>query len=92
VTDRRWDPEGDQERMVSPEKYTLGFVACFQEEHDMDHTMQLAITRQELSLITFGGFMLARMFPELGGKILRLQLRLIELSEAQDFMPWQTDD
>jgi hypothetical protein len=92
VTDRRWDPDGAQERMTSLEKYALGFMASFHEEHDMDNTMQLAITRQELAFITFACFVCMRMFPELGGKAMRLQLRLLELSEAQDFLPFKNRD
>lgn len=90
MTDERWDPEGVQEGLNSLEKMALGYIASRNEPDDPDDTMQLAVTKQELALIVFGGYLTLRLFPDLGGKLMRLNKRLMELSVAQEFLP--TDD
>jgi len=82
-----WDPDGDQTELKSWEKLMLGIRSVAMNEDDPDNTMQIGVTQRELALITFGGYLVLKLFPELGGTCMRLQEKLIELSEAQEFLP-----
>jgi hypothetical protein len=87
MSDNRWDPEGTQEGLNSLEKLALGYIASRNEADDPEDTMQLALTKQEVALVVFGGFLVNRLFPDLGGKCMLLNQKMMELSVAQDFLP-----
>jgi len=55
-------------------------------KHDPEDTLALAITQRELAILTFGIWLVARLFPEVSpGTLEPLLHRVQELAEAQEF-------
>lgn len=55
-------------------------------ENDPDETLQFAITKKELGTILFGLHFVHRMFPEHSEDIEALCAKIVEISEAQNFL------
>jgi hypothetical protein len=68
-------------------QYAISVVALCKADHDPENTLQVALTRRELTACSFGMILLTRMFPELGGIVHALIEKLGELGEAQEFFP-----
>jgi hypothetical protein len=85
----RWADADDIFRLPGYKRYALGALSVLNERHDPEDTMTLAVTHSELALITFSNMVTATLFPEVAERVVELNGKLIELSEAQAFLPWE---
>lgn len=63
----------------------VAYISVIDAEDNPENTMQLALTARELSTILMGNMLISTLFGELGNVTGRLNLKLFELSKAQDF-------
>lgn len=82
----------DLSRIPGWQRYYLGVQSVARQPHDPEDTMQLAITHRELALFVFGVMLVGTLFPELRRAVIAANHKLIELSAAQDFIPWDDQE
>lgn len=70
----------------------MGVYSTLHSEDDPESTMQVALTHRDLAFIVFCTTFLIRAFPELGDACEKTMRKLIELSAAQGFLPWEEDE
>lgn len=78
----------DPRKIPSWDRYYLGVHSIFHAKHDPEDTMQVALTERELAVLAFGTMLVSTMFPEVGRVGRDINGKLIELSMAQEFLPW----
>ena len=84
------DP-GSIARMPFWQRYYVGVASVMQADDNPDTTMQVAMTEKDLALSSFGIMMVGVLFPECGKACRELGRKLVELSKAQEFLPWDDD-
>jgi len=67
----------------------MGVWSTLNAEHNPEDTMQVALTHRDLAFIVFCTTFLIRAFPELSEACEDTMRKLIELSAAQGFLPWE---
>lgn len=70
----------------------MGVYATLNSEDDPEETLQVALTQRDLAFIVFCTTFLIRAFPELSEACEKTMRKLIELSAAQGFLPWEEDE
>lgn len=82
------DP-GELGKIPPHERYVIGVYSVINAEDNPEKTMQLAVTEKDLALIAFSSMVTGMMFPEVGRHVSKMSLKLMEVSDAQDFLPWE---
>lgn len=85
MSGEHWGPVDDG--MRSWDRRLLGVKSVVNSVHDPDNTMQVALTSRELALVAYGLFEVNRQVPEFGRLCHELVGKLVELSDAQAFLP-----
>ena len=66
----------------------LGVTSVLEAHDDPEDTLMVQLSKSDLALICFLLYFPGRLFPELYEQITRLNHRLVELTMAQEFLPW----
>ena len=58
-------------------------------ESNPENTMMVALTQRDVALIAFATNVIMRLFPEVVSAVIELLAKMLELSDAQGFLPWR---
>jgi flagellar assembly factor FliW len=78
--------EGWQSNESGLEVVLNGMKGIMDLSHDPENTLMVSLTHRELAMITFALFFPWRVFPEIAPEIDELCQKLIELTQAQEFL------
>lgn len=70
----------------------MGTYSTLNSKDDPEDTLQVALTHRDVAFIVFCTTFLIRAFPELSEACEGTMRKLIELSAAQGFLPWDDDE